>query len=246
MAWMNKLQYEVFSGNEWGTKPVAVTNVGTCNSIQGLYGEKDNCSYTNLTVIEKSAKAQLAATDTIQVVSSSASDTTQTVTLEGANSSGAYISETIALTGNTAVDSTSALWKAVHNVYLSAACAGNITVRRKTGATGIWVIAIGDFTPKSASYVVPLNKKCGYLSDFWATTNEAGTVGVFISSAQVLDATTITWLPVWERVIADTGGNTESKHFYMPIRVPAGYAVSVQATGSATADVKGMLMGWNE
>jgi len=251
MSWMNKREYEAHAGNDWGFLPVAVTNSGTIKKLKGIYGEEANVnSASTFVLVEKNNKAQLAATDTIQVVSSSASDITQSVFIEGVDSSGAYISETIALNaanGTTAVDSASALWRAVHNVYLSATCAGNITIRRKTGATGIWVVSIGDLTPLSATYVVPMNKRFGFLSDYWATSSEEGQVGVFISSAQVLNDTAITWLPIWEFASGASGEKFgDSKHFYMPVKIPTGYAVAVMATGTATGDVKAQLFGWNE
>lgn len=89
------------------------------------------------------AFAQLAAEDTIEVLSGSALDLTQVVTVYGIDSAGNQASEAITLTGDTAVTS-STTWRYIENARLNVECAGLITIRRATGDTFIMEIGIGD------------------------------------------------------------------------------------------------------
>lgn len=63
----------------------------------------------------------------IRAASASASDTTQTITIRGTDLYGNALTETLTLTGTTAVNGKKA-FKTVSSVYVSAATAGNITV----------------------------------------------------------------------------------------------------------------------
>jgi len=84
------------------------------------------------------------SSDTINVVSSSASDITQTVTIYGTDATDAYITETLTLTGLTPANSTAVNWKAVCGILLSEACVGTVTVTTDTGPATIKAITIGD------------------------------------------------------------------------------------------------------
>lgn len=85
---------------------------------------------------EEGVEARLAADDTIEVVSSSTSDTSQTVRIVGKDSNGLPQTESLTLTGQTAVSGT-ITWNAgdVLRVSKSASTVGTITVRRATGDT---------------------------------------------------------------------------------------------------------------
>jgi len=99
---------------------------------------------TTIDVDDGVAFANAPATDTVDVESSSALDVTQTVTLYGVDSADAYITETLTLTGTSAVSTASALWKAVGGILLSAACEGTVTVTENSHGATIKAITIGD------------------------------------------------------------------------------------------------------
>lgn len=75
---------------------------------------------------------QLSAADTVSVVSSSTSDTTQTVLIRGLNSAGTPISETLSLNGTNSVDG-SVSFTTLVDVTKSANTEGAITVSSTAG-----------------------------------------------------------------------------------------------------------------
>lgn len=81
--------------------------------------------------------------DQFEVLSSSASDITQTVTVyyTKTGTTTTILSQTITLTGTTAVASTDTTVQQVFAVTKSAATVGTITVRKKTGAATITTLA---------------------------------------------------------------------------------------------------------
>jgi hypothetical protein len=85
---------------------------------------------------EEGVAVRLSADDTIEVLSSSASDTTQTVRIVGKDSNGLPRTESLTLTGTTFV-SGSVTWNAgdVLRISKSADTVGIITVRKATGDT---------------------------------------------------------------------------------------------------------------
>lgn len=111
----------------------------------------------------KSAVAGLAFTnqptkDAIEILSASASDTTQKVTIIGTTYGEAtVVSETVTLNGTSAVETTKQDWGVILCVSKDAATAGTVTVRKKTGAGTITagltasVLSLG-ITPVSPSY----------------------------------------------------------------------------------------------
>lgn len=87
--------------------------------------------------------SQLAATDKVEVLSSSAGDTTQTVTLTGRKVDGSIVAETLSLNGTTPVATTNN-YERLLKAELSATCAGIVTVRRQTGPTTLRIIPVGE------------------------------------------------------------------------------------------------------
>lgn len=86
--------------------------------------------------------ANQPANDIVQVVSSSAADTTQVVTLIGTTTgTNTIVVQTVALNGTTAVDSLKSDWGIIVAVKLSASCAGTVTIRKKTGPATIITLA---------------------------------------------------------------------------------------------------------
>lgn len=88
------------------------------------------------------------ANDGIQIVSNSASDTTQTVTLIGVKNGAltTIVTETLTLTGTAAVTSAITDWYYLLGVRLSASCAGTVTVREDSGDATITTITTGNLT----------------------------------------------------------------------------------------------------
>lgn len=88
---------------------------------------------------------QLAANDTIEVVSSSAGDTTQTVTATARNAAGSIVTQTVTLNGTTAVPfNTLGTIERVLQIEMSAAAAGTVTVRRSDHTTVVRAIPVGE------------------------------------------------------------------------------------------------------
>ncbi|MCH7767985.1 MAG: hypothetical protein IH828_03520 [Nitrospinae bacterium] len=118
---------------------------------------------------------QLAANDDIEVVSSSASDTTQVVTVYGRDAGGAYVSATATLNGTTAVVlSPATTFERVLRVEMSATAVGTVTVRRSPGGATIYTIPIGErgvwsLFSKSASD--PSATKTRYMKVFCKNTH---------------------------------------------------------------------------
>lgn len=78
------------------------------------------------------------ANDTITVVSAGAGDTTQTVTIYGTTHGGVtLVKETVSLNGTTPVDTIKTDWGVVVAVTKSAATAGTVTVKEKSGGATI-------------------------------------------------------------------------------------------------------------
>lgn len=116
---------------------------------------------------------QMSSSDKVQAISSSAGDTTQTITLIGRKTNGEVVSETLTLTGGTAVETTNT-YERLLSAELSATCAGIITVRKKVGAVTIRTIPVGErgfaaIFQQCASD--PSVQKDFYMKFFWKNTN---------------------------------------------------------------------------
>lgn len=79
----------------------------------------------------------------IDVVSSSAGDTTQTLTITGRLADGSLASETLSLNGTTIVTSTNS-YERLLKAELSATCVGNVTVSGHTSSTTFRIIPAGE------------------------------------------------------------------------------------------------------
>lgn len=124
-----------------------------------------------------SAFTNQPANDTVDVVSASALDITQEVTIHGtAVSTGNYLTETVTLTGDTAV-TTTASFATVVGVEIDGVCVGAVTVSENSGSAAIVEIAAGDL---SAGVV--------YITDGFAYNKKASVVADGASTATVLVA----------------------------------------------------------
>lgn len=82
--------------------------------------------------------SDIAATDTVQALSSSASDITQTITVTGRDATGAIVTAgPTTLTGVTAVLISTQTFERILKIVMSAAAIGTVTIRRTTGSTTI-------------------------------------------------------------------------------------------------------------
>jgi len=118
------------------------------------------------------------------VKSTSAADTTQTVYLEGVITGNYPVSTSVTLTGTVAVNVAAATstWIRVYKFYLSAACAGTVTLNEDSGAgTELARITIGKTSTKytgialwmTPSSVITYNTDVVYaLTDFASATDE--------------------------------------------------------------------------
>ena len=117
---------------------------------QGRAIEFVDATLSGSTILAATAGGNAAnqpANDIVQVVSSSAGDTTQTVTLIGTTTgTNTIVVQTVALNGTTAVDSVKSDWGIVVAVKLSASCAGTITIRKKTGPATVTTITTGNLS----------------------------------------------------------------------------------------------------
>jgi len=125
---------------------------------------------------------QLVANDNIEVVSSSASDTTQVVTVDGRDAGGAFVTATATLNGTTPVVlSPATTFERVLTITMSATTVGTVTIRRSPAAGDIYTIPIGELGVlalfvKSASD--PSVTKTRYMKVFCKNTHGSLTLTV--------------------------------------------------------------------
>lgn len=182
--------------------------------------------------------AHLAAEDTIQVVSANGADTTQTCTVYGIDTNGKRVKDTITLNGATAVDS-SFRFRYVENAFLSAECAGEITVRRKTGPATILQITAGQMQSYIVHHFNGIKKS--YLTYFLAQADDNTTDSVIFELRWYPDDAQISGLTVGYSVIARLtaaviGGIVSQPMAFcppQPIELPAGGYIAVYAIGAA-------------
>ena len=86
---------------------------------------------------------QMAANDTIEMVSDNAGDTTQSVTVTGRDAAGAILADTKTLNGTTPVAFTGT-FERVLKVLMDSDAVGTVTIRRVTGPVTIRTIPVGE------------------------------------------------------------------------------------------------------
>lgn len=124
------------------------------------------------------ALVQMASNGTIEAVSAEAADTTQWLTLVGINTQDQKVTESFKLNGATAVEATSPItFKYFEYAFLSAKCAGIVTIRMKTGPTTIITISAGHICTPVAHFFAhngegPVMGRI-HLAKAYATTNTA-------------------------------------------------------------------------
>ena len=194
------------------------------------------------------AYAQLAAADTIEIVSASGDDTTQKVTVFGVNSAGNRVYETGTLNGATAVD-LATTFSYIENAYADKECAGIVTVRRNTGATFIMEVPVGELN----------SQVCQHFNGQYRAA-----VTMFGANLEDLDQDCLVqlrWYPddadcldsgdgyeVLDRIpLYVTEGPNPTPHIYpQPIILPAGGWLSAWVYGqAASANASVTIQGYN-
>lgn len=193
--------------------------------------------------------AQLAAEDTLEVLSSDSADITQIVTITGIDNSGNRILVTRALdtTDGTTVVSTTATFRYVDQVSVDTECAGTITVRRATGDTFITSIPIGTL---EATMVQHFNgEKTSYITG-WSANCESTTGTVLFElrwypdDADCLDATD--GYIVIDRIQFNNVHDNQVRSFPQHIKCPAGGWIAVYGTGgNANSDGSVTIQGYD-
>jgi len=163
----------------------------------GMVGKSLSTQVTLLAATAGGGFANQPAGDTVEVLSSSAEDTTQTVTIYGTitGKTTTITSETVSLAGTDVVATTQDAWVTVLAVKLSASCAGTVTIQEGDDAdiTTITttVLSAGVATPSTTNAygLIPRHDASG------ASTKILGLVGTDVNgdaltSVDALNGTT--------------------------------------------------------
>jgi len=121
--------------------PIAASDL----KAYGAANHAEDDSSTQGGAIDLTTKVELtpmAANDTLDVLSSSGSDTTQTVTITGRSPAGAIVSEVYNINGTTP-DTGATTFERVLKVVMSATAVGTITVRRSSSGPTVCTLEPG-------------------------------------------------------------------------------------------------------
>ena len=218
------------------------------------------CSVTNAAgaavPCSTNAFTQMAADDTIEVLSSSAADVGQVVTVWGIGADGVRrtIAESFTLNGVSAVAG-SLNFSLFRHAYIDAETAGTITIQRATGAVLITTITIGNLATEIAHWFAHsvTKQEEGFIT-YWNAILRPTVAGTF-------DANVVTTLRVYpdlldardmtdgfirrDEAYTDTslGVIGKEREFAIPLRVTPGSYIAVVAVG-ATADFDVNIAGY--
>lgn len=189
--------------------------------------------------------AQLAAEDTIEVLSSSASDITQTVTVTGIDNAGNKVSDDIVLnttTGTTAVES-SVTFRYIDQSSLDIECEGVVTIRRATGDTFITSIPIGDL---EAGMLQHFNGQYNSYITNWSVTTKATSAVKFELRWYPDDADSLDsgdGYKVLDRITTGATGDTIGcVGIVQPIKCPLGGWIAVFGAGTTNNQVGSVVL----
>lgn len=130
--------------------------------------------------------------DGIEVVSSSASDTTQTLTLYGTTTgTDTVVKETVTVNGTTQVSTTKTDWGQLLGAELSAACVGTITIREASANATITTIAPASLSA-GVEAVTSANQQAYNVAPTivagGASTKQVGLIGTDSDGTEQLDS----------------------------------------------------------
>lgn len=100
----------------------------------------------------KAVFTDIAATDSVKIVSDNAADTTQVVTITGRDASGAIISSIINLNGTTLSAASSNTFERILKIVIDSSHAGTVTVSRNTGGATIATLETGILSARRLFY----------------------------------------------------------------------------------------------
>jgi len=109
----------------------------------------------------------IVATDEIEIISTSASDTAVDVTVFGRNAAGELVSDSETLTGTSAATITGTAFERVLKMTLSTAAAGVVTVRDQDTDTAIGVFQIGETEIRRPFYDASADASGGSARDYY-------------------------------------------------------------------------------
>lgn len=142
--------------------------------------------------------ANQPANDGVEVVSNSASDTTQTVTIYGVRNGAltTLVTDTITLTGTVAAASIITNWYTILAVRLSAVCAGTVTIREASGDATIITISTGNLTAgivaatSTQAYGLPIRHDASTTSTALVCASGYGLDGAALNVVAALNSAT--------------------------------------------------------
>lgn len=197
-----------------------------------LFGADDDIDTTAELITElDTTYAQLAAEDNIEIVSASDDDVTQSITVTGIDEYGKKISETLEVSGTSAITS-SATFRYVDQVYTDAPMLYTLTVRRATGNTFITSIPAGAMQAGMAQHFN--GEKDTYLT-YWKASVTSTTGSVIFD---------LRWYPDDSYCLAPTTGyylidqivltnelSSDNNWFAQPVKLPYGGYLAIYGTG---------------
>ena len=205
---------------------------------------------TAISVVSSYASyAQLAAEDTVDVISSGA-DTTQQATIIGVDETGRRAIEVLDIVANPAFTTGTSVWRYIENFYLNMECAGTITLRRTTGPATINIIPIGQVAADVVQHFSGDDNMC-WLLGWWAGTTWDQDQGAFFelrwypSDSDSLDSAD--GYRLLDRIDVDTDADATGPGevrvtFPSPIQLPIGgwIVVFADSEGDNKAGYAGM------
>lgn len=192
--------------------------------------------------------AQLATFDTVEVLSSDASDGGKKVTVYGLASDDTVISNTITLHSTATNPITSdSIYMYIDQATLNAECVGTVTIRKQSGDTFITSIPAGQLSTGMAQHFT--GDKTSYITN-WSVGKTAANHAItyelryYSDDADCLDAAD--GYIVLDRIYASSDSITVSHRFPQPIKCPAGGWIAVYGTGSSADSAgKATLQGYD-
>jgi hypothetical protein len=118
----------------------------------------------------------ISANDTVEILSSSGSDTTQTVEVFGRNTAGEIVSEIETLAG-TAPQTTTLSFERILKIVMSAPAVGTVTIRKQSDDVEIAVLAIGELEIRRPFYNAAAEASGGAERDYYEKIFMANTHG---------------------------------------------------------------------
>lgn len=213
-----------------------------------FHAKEDNVAAAPGEEVSDNAYTPLAANAKIEVLSSSAADTTQSVTVIGVTAAGVRVSETLSLNGATAA-TTTGTFHSVETAYLDAKTAGTITVRAAVAGATVSTITIGSLRMNIAIHFIDATKR-GYITDFvaHATSLTETTEFQLRYYPKIIDARDSTvGFVILDRIYLPAAIGTTHLRYGIPLACPfTGGFIAVLAAGPAgTGDVAVTVIGYD-